>query len=110
MSDPRITVLVVGATGQHRTAGGGRSDSGGGHAVRALVRDPQKARRLPSEAQRVTGDLTRPETLAPSVDGVDAIVFTHGSDGAGKAGRRVSTTAACATCSARWAREARASP
>ena len=25
------------------------------------------------------GDLTRPDTLGPAVDGVDAIVFTHGS-------------------------------
>ena len=31
-------------------------------------------------------DLTRPETLAPAVDGDDAIVFAHGSDGGGKAG------------------------
>ncbi len=34
----------------------------------------------------IVGDLTRPETLTPAVDGVDAIVFTHGSDGGGKAG------------------------
>lgn len=34
----------------------------------------------------VVGDLTRPETLAPAVEGLDAIVFTHGSDGGGKAG------------------------
>jgi uncharacterized protein YbjT (DUF2867 family) len=34
----------------------------------------------------VVGDLTRPETLAPAVEGVDAIAFTHGSDGSGKLG------------------------
>jgi uncharacterized protein YbjT (DUF2867 family) len=34
----------------------------------------------------VKGDLTRPDTLKAAVDGVDAIVFTHGSDGGGKAG------------------------
>jgi uncharacterized protein YbjT (DUF2867 family) len=34
----------------------------------------------------VAGDLTRPDTLTAAVDGVDAIVFTHGSDGGGKAG------------------------
>jgi uncharacterized protein YbjT (DUF2867 family) len=34
----------------------------------------------------VAGDLTRPDTLGTAVDGVDAIVFTHGSAGGGKAG------------------------
>ena len=34
----------------------------------------------------MVGDLTRVETLAAAVDGVDGIVFTHGSDGGGKAG------------------------
>ena len=30
------------------------------------------------------GDVTRPETLSTAVDGIDTIVFTHGSDGGGK--------------------------
>ena len=34
----------------------------------------------------IVGDVTRPETLSGAVDGVDAIVFTHGSDGSGKVG------------------------
>ena len=34
----------------------------------------------------VAGDLTAPDTLTQAVNGVDAIVFTHGSDGGGKAG------------------------
>ena len=42
--------------------------------------------RLPREAQVVLGDVTRPDTLAGAVEGVDAIVFTLGSDGAGKVG------------------------
>jgi len=54
--------------------------------VRALARDRQRARRLPKDAEVIVGDLTRPETLAPAVEGLDAIVFTHGSDGGGKAG------------------------
>ena len=57
-----------------------------GHSVRTLGRDPRKARRLPAEAQVFAGDLTRPETLSAAVAGVDAIVFTHGADGGGKAG------------------------
>lgn len=85
MSIPRRTVLVVGATG---SIGRLVVDEAirQGHAVRALVRDPARARGLPPEAQMAVGDLTRPETLATAVDGVDAVVFTHGSDGAGKVG------------------------
>src|SRR5580765_4474138 len=85
MSNQPMTVLVVGATGSI-----GRlvvEDAvGRGHAVRALARDLRKARRLLPDAEVVVGDLTRPETLTAAVDSVDAIVFTHGSDGGGKAG------------------------
>jgi uncharacterized protein YbjT (DUF2867 family) len=82
---PQKAVLVVGATGsigrlvveeavQH------------GYAVRALVRNPDKAAQLPPEAQLVIGDVTRPETLHSAIVGIDAVVFTLGSDGAGKVG------------------------
>ena len=81
----RMTVLVVGATG---SIGRFVVDEAirQGHAVRALVRNPGKARQLPPEAQVVIGDVTRPDTLSEAVDGVDAVVFTLGSDGAGKVG------------------------
>jgi uncharacterized protein YbjT (DUF2867 family) len=52
-----------------------------GYAVRALVRDVAQAQGMPAGVQTVVGDLTRAETLADAVDGVDAIVFTHGSNG-----------------------------
>ena len=80
-----MTVLVVGATG---SIGGLAVEEAirAGHAVRALVRNSGKARRLPPEAQVVVGDVTRPETLSGAVEGVDAIVFTHGSAGGGKVG------------------------
>ena len=85
MSDAPLTVLVVGATGSI-----GRlvveEALAQGHAVRALVRNVAKARQLPAQAQVVVGDVTRPETLGASVDGVDAIVLTLGADGLGKAG------------------------
>ncbi len=55
-----------------------------GHSVRALVRDLSRARSLPSGAERVVGDLTQTETLAAAVDGINAIVFTHGSDSGSK--------------------------
>ena len=85
MTIPRMTVLVVGATG---SIGRLVVDEAvrQGYVVRALVRNPGKASQLPREAQSFLGDVTRPETLRGAVDGIDAIVFTLGSDGAGKVG------------------------
>lgn len=81
----RKTVLVVGSTGSigHLVVD---EIIRQGHAARALVRNPGKARQLPSEAQVVIGDVTRPDTLSAAVNDVDAIVFALGSDGAGKVG------------------------
>lgn len=80
MSEAKLTVLVVGATGSI-----GRlvvtEALRQGHAVRALVRDAARAHGLPREAQRVVGDLTRPESLQAAVESIDAVVFTHGSAG-----------------------------
>jgi uncharacterized protein YbjT (DUF2867 family) len=79
------SVLVIGATGsigRHVVEESIRE----GYPTRALVRDPDKARRLPAEADIVVGDVTRPETLSAAVAGIDGIVFTLGSDGAGKTG------------------------
>ena len=85
MTVPHMTVLVVGATGSI-----GRlvveEAIRQGHTVRALARTPDKARQLPSEAEVVIGDVTKLGTLAGAVDGIDAVVFTLGSDGAGKVG------------------------
>lgn len=85
MSEPRKTVLVVGSTGSI-----GRlvveEAARQGYVVRALVRTPSKARRFPAEVEVIPGDVTRPETLNAAVAGVDAIVFTLGSDGEGKLG------------------------
>ena len=85
MTLPRMTVLVVGATGSIGCLVVEEALRQG-HTVRALVRAPGKARRLPPKAQVVRGDVTRPDTLPAAVDGVDAVVFTLGSDGAGKVG------------------------
>lgn len=83
MSAHRLTVLVVGATGSI-----GRlvvtEALRQGHTVRVLVRDLARAQGLPPEVQRVVGDLSRPESLSTAAQGIDAIVFTHGSD-SGKA-------------------------
>jgi uncharacterized protein YbjT (DUF2867 family) len=85
MNEQIKTVLVVGATGSigcHVVDVAHEK----GFTVRALVRDRAKARKFPKEVQLIIGDVIRPETLAAAVDGVDAIVFTLGSDGAGKVG------------------------
>ncbi|HXE78287.1 epimerase [Rhodanobacter sp. C06] len=86
MTRGRLTVLCVGATGsvgRHVVEEALRR----GHAVRALVRSRGKAAGLPAQAEIVVGELTQPDTLAQAVAGVDAIVFTHGSNG-GKADTR----------------------
>jgi uncharacterized protein YbjT (DUF2867 family) len=81
----QLKILVVGSTGSI-----GRlvveEALRQGHSVRALVRNPEKVRRLPTKTEIVVGDLTRPDSLATAVDGIDSIVFTHGSDGGGKIG------------------------
>lgn len=79
MSDikPEV-VLVVGATGsvgRHVVAEALRQ----GYETRALVRDAARAGRLDPAAQVVVGQLTKPETLAAAVEGIDAVVFTQGS-------------------------------
>ncbi len=82
---PPRTVLVVGATG---SIGRLVVDEAirRGHVVRALARDPDRARQVAGPAQVFIGDVTRPETLRGALDGVDAVVFTLGSDGLGEAG------------------------
>jgi uncharacterized protein YbjT (DUF2867 family) len=74
-----MKLLVVGATGSIGRLAVEEAIRQG-HTVRALVRDTKKARRLSAGTDVVVGDLTHVETLAAAVDGVDAIVFTHGSD------------------------------
>src|SRR3954453_20768263 len=80
MTDPPLTVLVVGSTGSV-----GRlvveEAAGAGHDVRALVRSPDRARDLAPGVRTVVGDLTRPDGLTDAVRDVDAVVFTHGSNG-----------------------------
>jgi uncharacterized protein YbjT (DUF2867 family) len=70
------TVLIVGATGSIGRYAVAEALQHG-YAVRALVRDQTRAARiLPDGVDLVIGDLTRPATLGPAVDGADAIVFT----------------------------------
>ena len=84
MTGQTMTLLVVGATG---SIGRLVVDEAvrKGYRVRALARDPKKARRLLPGVEVLGGDLALPETLPAAVEGVGTIIFTHGSDGGSKA-------------------------
>ncbi len=80
MTETRLMILAVGATGSiGREVVAVALEQG--HRVRALVRDAGRARGLAEGAEPVVGDLTRLETLAAAVEGIDAVIFTHGSGG-----------------------------
>jgi uncharacterized protein YbjT (DUF2867 family) len=75
----QLTVLVVGATGSigvHVV----REALARGHHVKALVRDGSRTAQVPG-GEVVIGDLTAADTLTDAVDGIDAVVFVHGSHG-----------------------------
>lgn len=80
MSEQINKVLVVGATGSI-----GRQvvaiGAGAGFAIRALVRQASQAELFPSGVEVVVGDLTDASSLVPAVEGIDAVVFTHGANG-----------------------------
>lgn len=80
-SPANSTILVVGATGSigRRVVAEALAQ---GHHVRGLVRDAARARQiLPPEAELVTGDVTRPHTLRPALEGIDAVILAHGVEG-----------------------------
>ncbi|NUS15910.1 MAG: NAD(P)H-binding protein [Streptomyces sp.] len=71
-------ILVTGATGNIGRELVRELDAAGA-AYRVLVRDPARAADLPAGAERVTGDFTRPGTLAAAFAGVDrAFLLTPG--------------------------------
>ncbi|MCU1533020.1 MAG: NAD-dependent epimerase/dehydratase [Arthrobacter sp.] len=76
-------VLLIGATG-----GTGRLAAAAavrhGLEVRALARNPQRARTSLPGVEIVRGDLEDPASLTAAVQDVDAILFTHGSDSDGR--------------------------
>ena len=75
MTGPTRTILLTGATGYV----GGRLLPlllERGHRVRCLVRDLARARgRVPAAAEILEGDVQRPETLAPALDGADVAFY-----------------------------------
>ncbi len=82
MTTAPSTVLVVGGTGSvGRHVLTQLADSA--FTSRALVRSSAAAQSLPDGIEPVIGDLTQPDTLTDAVDGVDAVIFTHGGHEAG---------------------------
>jgi uncharacterized protein YbjT (DUF2867 family) len=77
--DRHLTVLSVGATGSIGTHVVDEALASG-HRVRALLRAPGKLAPGPG-LEVVIADLTQPRSLRAAVEGVDAIVFTHGTYG-----------------------------
>ena len=73
-------VLVVGATGSIGRRVVAALER---HAlpVRGLVRDLGRGESVLPGVELVRGDVEKPDTLAPAVNGVDAVVFTHGGSG-----------------------------
>lgn len=83
MTSSALTILLVGGTGsigRHVTAAATRA----GHRIRILSRT---ARSAAAGTDVVSGDLTDPAGLAAAVEGIDAVIFTHGTHG-GEAGVR----------------------
>lgn len=78
MTKEPLTVLVVGASGSVGRLAVSEAVRQG-HTVRALVRNERRARTLDGLVEIFSGDLTRPETLSTAVDGINAVVFTHGA-------------------------------
>jgi len=72
-------ILVTGARGN---AGGAviRALVSSGQRVRAVVRDADRAP-LPAGVEAVAGDLNKPETLAPHLEGVSAAFLLSGYEG-----------------------------
>ena len=83
-----MNILAVGATGSIGRLVVAEAIREG-HTVRALVRNPSKAKNLPPSAECVVGDLSKPASLAKVTDGIDAVIFTHGADGGKSASENV---------------------
>lgn len=78
MSTQSGTILVVGATGSIGTLVTAEAASRG-YRVRALARPGADTSAFGDGVEVVHGDLTDSATLGDAVDGIDAVIFTHGA-------------------------------
>lgn len=81
-------ILLIGATGsvgQHVVEVALED----GYQVRALVRKQSTSNKICAPVELTYGDLTDETTLSEAVQGVDAIVFTHGTYGSMKSAQEV---------------------
>jgi uncharacterized protein YbjT (DUF2867 family) len=88
MSATPSNVLVVGASGgigRRVVAAAQRHE----RSVTALVRDLGRGERVLPGVELFQGDLEQSEGLHAAVQGVDAIVFTHGGPGSPDTARRI---------------------
>ena len=67
-----MRILIIGGTGRVGSAAA-RCLAGGGHDLRVMTRDPQKARSLPEGQRGVVGDLSDPASLTGPLEGVEAV-------------------------------------
>jgi uncharacterized protein YbjT (DUF2867 family) len=74
------TILVTGATGNVGSELV-RALAAAGAPVRALIRDEARRARLPAGVEALVGDLNRPETLGPALEGVRAVHLLSGYAG-----------------------------
>jgi dihydroflavonol-4-reductase len=73
-----MRALVTGATGKVGNAVT-RALAARGDDVRALVRDPERARRwIPDGVEMVTGDVTVPASLSPAIEGCEVVFNAMG--------------------------------
>jgi uncharacterized protein YbjT (DUF2867 family) len=74
-------VVVVGATGRTGGEAVAQLVAQGKWSVRALVRDPAKAAKLPAGVEVVRGDVRDPATLGPALRGANYVISAAGSTG-----------------------------
>ncbi|MDF0544270.1 SDR family oxidoreductase [Sphingobium sp. H39-3-25] len=87
MNNASLKILAVGATG---SIGAYVIEEAlrQGHIVRALVRKAGKVKPQPG-LEIVEAELTQPQRLSAAVEGVDAVLFTHGTYGSVREAERV---------------------
>ena len=82
-------ILITGATGRIGSELVARLDAVNTRS-RILVRNPDRAAGLPSSAERMIGDLDKPATLTPALDGVERLFLLTPGIGTGQAANAIS--------------------